>query len=139
MAFKRSGFSAGLLSAFLLAGIQTQANDRIYFLAAIARGETGVIGCRTAVRRQDLSVSSCLRAHGFLSCGRITSYTSRIVEFRFAPMIGETRRFQRSVGSFPGTPCAEEPSLATWQKYGAGNSVIIDIDFDIDIDIDILV
>jgi hypothetical protein len=45
------------------------------------------------------------------------------------------RGFQRSVGSFQGTPCAEEPSLATWQKYGAGNSVIIDIDIDIDIDI----
>jgi hypothetical protein len=39
-----------------------------------------------------------------------------------------------------GTPCAEKPLLATSQKYGAGNSVIIDsVIIDIDIDIDILV
>jgi hypothetical protein len=40
-------------------------------------------------------------------------------------MIGETLGCQRSVCSFH-RPCAEEPSLATSQKYGAGNSVIID-------------
>jgi hypothetical protein len=63
---------------------------------------------------------------GFQVAVRLADHTSRIVEFRFATMIGETQGGRRSVCSFHGPPCAEEPSLATSQKYGAGNSVIID-------------